>query len=296
MLGYMVPDKPELKIKEYELYSAYYCGICKSIKKRYGQIPRLALNYDSVFLAVTLGSLFPSVEDIKLERCPVHPLKKRTVVYKEIVVDYAGDMMLLLAYYKLRDDRQDEKSLKALIGLAALKGTYEKIMKIHREKCIMVEDRLDELSKLERQKCPSLDRAAEPFASLMGEIFAADSIFEDENTLKLLRKIGYHVGKWLYLIDAYDDLTEDAEKGNYNPLLIQWNYQPSQEKMEDFQSRIRQRTEFNLMFYLTELSKAFEGLVIQRNQGLVENMLYSGLLKKTEEILTKGNTEDAESL
>lgn len=296
MLGYVVPDKPELKIREYDLYSAYYCGICKSVKKRYGQLPRLVLNYDSVFLAVVLASLFPQTEDIKLKRCPVHPLKKRAVVYNEAAVDYAGDMMILLACYKLSDDYRDEKSLVASAGLIALKTTYNKIMKIHREKCIMVEERLNELSELERMKCSSLDRAAEPFASLLGEIFAAEPLFKDEVTLKLLRKIGYHIGKWIYLIDAYDDLSEDSEKGNYNPLLTQWNYQQDRESMDVFRNRIKERTEFNLMFYLTELSKAWDELAIQRNHGLVENIVYSGLLKKTEEILTKGNTEDAKSL
>ena len=121
MLGYVVPDKPELKIREFELYSGYYCGLCKSVKQRYGQLPRIVLNYDSVFLALVLGALGSNIENIKHERCPVHPLKKRTVVYNEAAVDYAADMMLLLAYFNLMDEKRDEGGIKPAAGVILLK-------------------------------------------------------------------------------------------------------------------------------------------------------------------------------
>lgn len=296
MLGYVVPDKPELKIREYELYSGYYCGICKSVKLRYGQIPRMVLNYDFVFLALVLSALRPSTEKIKQERCPIHPLKKRTVVYNEPAVDYAADMMLLLTYFKLMDDQRDEGGLKPAAGLAALKPVYKKLMKSYSEKGIMIQRELNELTSLEEQKCASLDRAAESFAKLMEEVFAADTLTDDSHALELLRRIGYHTGKWIYLIDAFDDLEENAKSGSYNPLLLQWDYQPEKEEMQDFRNRIRQRVEFNLLFYLAELSKAWDQLSIARNRGLVENIIYSGLLRKTEEVLEKGNTKDAKPL
>ncbi|GAB1475429.1 DUF5685 family protein [Bacillota bacterium] len=296
MLGYVRPDKPELKVREYELYSAYYCGLCRSVKRRYGELQRLVLNYDSVFLALILRALEEKTENIATVRCSLHPLKKRAIVCKDSSIDYAADMMLLLAYFKLQDDRRDEGGLKAAAGIAVLKPTYKKLMKTHKEKCIMIKGKLKELSVLEEEKCASLDRAALPFSELMGEVFAADVLTKDQDTLNLLRSIGYHTGKWIYLIDAYDDLEENAKNGSYNPLLLQWNYKPDQEKMEDFRDRIKERTEFNLLFYLAELSKAWDKLKSNRNSGLAENIIYSGLLRKTEEVLKKGNTEDAESL
>lgn len=296
MLGYVMPDKPELKVREYELYSAYYCGMCRSVKHRYGELPRLVLNYDSVFLALILSALEEQTEKIRTIRCPVHPLKKRALVFDDPAIDYATDMMLLLAYFKLKDDRRDEGSIKSAAGIVALRSTYKKLMKNHEEKCIIVQSKLKELSNLEEQKCTSLDRAAEPFSQLMGEIFAADTLAKDEETLRLLRRIGYHTGKWIYLIDAYDDLEENAVNGSYNPLLMQWDYQPDCEKMDDFRGRIKERTEFNLLFYLAELSNAWEGLNTWRNSGIAENIIYSGLLRKTEEVLKKGNTKDAEPL
>lgn len=296
MLGYVVPDKPELKIREFELYSGYYCGICKSIKKRYGQVPRMTLNYDSVFLALIISSLNSGIERIEFERCPVHPLKKRTIVYDDAGVEYAADIMLLLAYFKLLDDKQDEGSAKASAGIMLLKNSYKKLMKSHSEKCIMIEAKLKELYELEKAKCSSLDEAAEPFAKLMEEVFAAELFKENKDKEYLLRRIGYHIGKWIYLIDAFDDIDENAESGAYNPLIYQFGYEGSNETKDQFRSRISERVEFNLLCYLAELAKTWEEIKTEKNQGLIENIIYLGLLRKTEQILKKGITEDAKSL
>lgn len=296
MLGYIVTEKAELKVREYELYSGYYCGICKSIKQRYGQAPRLTLNYDSVFLALIISSLNSEKERIAFQRCPVHPLKKHVIVYDEAGVDYAADIMLLLAYFKFLDDRQDEGSAKASAGVLLLKKSIRKLMKTHGEKCIMIEKKLEELASLEKEKCPSLDRAAEPFAKLMEEVFAAESFREQAEKEAFLRRMGYHIGKWIYLIDAYDDIEENAKSGAYNPLICQFEYVAGAETPDQFRSRIVERVEFNLLLYLAELAKAWEELKSEKNQGLIENIIYLGLLRKTEQILRKGKTEDAKSL
>ena len=155
MLGYVKPDKPELKIREFEIYGGYYCGICKSIGRRYGQLPRLTLNYDSVFLAILLAGISPEKDHIKVQRCIIHPEKKRTILYDSPEIDYAADILLLLAYYKLKDDYQDEGSKKAALGAALMEGTYKKLMETAPEKCAYVRDRLRELSLLEKENCPS---------------------------------------------------------------------------------------------------------------------------------------------
>lgn len=292
MHGYVMPEKPELKIREYELYSGYYCGLCKSVERRYGQLPRLALNYDSVFLALIIGSFYSSPERIEIERCPVHPLKKRTIVYDEVGVDYAADIMLLLAYFKFLDDKQDDGGVKASAGLVALKNSYKRLMKSHREKCIMIESKLNELSKLEQEKCPSLDRAAEPFAKLMEEVFLAESFQGEIEKEEMLRRMGYHIGKWIYLIDAFDDLKENIERGTYNPLIYQFSYGEDDKNIEAFRNRIAGRVEQNLLLYLAEFAKAWETIKTEKNAGLIENIIYFGLLRKTEQIIRKGNTED----
>lgn len=293
MLGYIKPDKPELKIKEFELYSGYYCGICKSIARRYGQFPRLALNYDSVFLAILIAGIDPVREQIKTERCIVHPAKKRTIIYGNKEIDYAADILLLLAYYKLKDDYQDESSKKAAIGSMLMKGTFRRLLDAVPGKCSYVEEQLGELSRLEQEKCASIDRSAEPFAKLMEEVFDYPAWKDEKDKEELsqaFRKIGYHLGKWIYLIDAYDDIDENLKKNTFNPLIIQFELNSKSETVSEFKDRIRERVEMNLVLYLAEIAKSCSYLKFEKNQGLIENILYFGLMRKTEEILQSKST------
>jgi hypothetical protein len=231
-----------------------------------------------------------------LKRCPVHPLKKRAIVYDEAGIDYAADIMILLAYFKVLDDCQDEGGAKAASKELLLRKSYKKLMKTHKEKCIMIEAKLMELNILENEKCTSIDQAAEPFAKLMEEVFAAESFSGQGEKEAILRRIGYHIGKWIYLIDAFDDIEENAKSGAYNPLIYQFDYKVGEETPDQFRSRLIERVEFNLLLYLSELANAWEQLKTSKNEGLIENIIYFGLLRKTEQILGKGITEDAKSL
>jgi hypothetical protein len=288
MLGYVKPDKPELKIKEFEIYGGYYCGICKSIAKRYGQLPRLTLNYDSVFLAILIAGVSEEKEHFELERCIVHPEKKRTILYCSEAVDYAADILLLLAYYKLKDDVQDERNIKAALGSFFMKGTYRKLLDSVPDKCQSVKVQLNELNRLEKENCPSIDRSAEPFAKLMEEVFdypGWKTLKNREELSKIYRRIGYHLGKWIYLIDAFDDIEENHRKKAFNPLIIQFEFDPEKETAEQFKARIRERVERNLVLYLGEIAGCCGHLKFEKNQGLIENILYFGLMRTTEEIL-----------
>lgn len=302
MLGYVTPDKPELKIREYELYGAYYCGICKSIGRRYGLLPRLTLSYDSVLLALLIAGINPNNEDIKIKRCIVHPQKKRSMVFNSQEIDYAADILLILAYFKLKDDYQDEKKIKSAIGAGFMKGIFHKLVHAKKDKCNVVQDKLMELSKLEEEKCPSIDYSAEPFAKLMEEVFDYSDTLQDDsiydvNTRFLFRRIGYHLGKWIYLIDAFDDIDDNIKSGSYNPLIYQFKFQVEfNERIEEFKDRILERVEMNLMCYLAEISNCCNQLDFKKNQGLIDNIIYLGLLRKTEQVLKKGNKQDAESI
>ncbi|MCX8130057.1 MAG: DUF5685 family protein [Clostridia bacterium] len=289
MFGYVLPDKPELKIKEYELFRAYYCGVCKSMGKRYGQFPRLTLNYDTTFLALLISSVNGECLDIKKERCIAHPLKKKYVVKNNVVVDYASDINIILAYYNLRDNWVDEKSYFSGTAMLALKKSFKKLKRKYSEKCAIIENRLAELSVLEEQKCNSMDRAAEPFAKLMEEITAYKPVFRNENDEKILRWIGYNLGKWIYIVDAFDDLEKDIKNGSYNPLVCQ--FLNSEEEVNTFKERIRQKVEFNLTYSLSQIAKSYEMLGLNEykdrtvQNGIVDNIVYMGMLKKTEQIL-----------
>jgi hypothetical protein len=294
MFGYILPEKPEMKIKEFELFRAYYCGVCKSIGKRYGQLKRLTLNYDSTFLALLLSAVSEKQEELLIhkERCIVHPQKKNAVIKNNAVIDYASDINILLAYLNMRDNWRDERSVVSAAGMIAMRRAYKKICGKYKEKCAIIEKRLEELVLLEKSGCASMDMAAEPFARLMEEVLAFRQLPDYERYEAALKWAGYNIGKWIYILDAYDDLEKDAGKRQYNPLLLQFGYRG--EPMEEFRERIRSRVEFNLTHALGQISKAYELMELKSNAPIVENIIYLGMLRKTEQILKGRSCKEIE--
>lgn len=289
MFGYIMPEKPELKIKEYDIYKSFYCGVCKSIGKRHGQLKRVTLTYDAAFLALLLCAVLDIKTVSSRESCFIHPLKKSFISRNEII-DYASDINIILAYNNLKDKWQDDKSLPAATGIAALRRAYKKLSKTYPKKCSIIEQRLDELAQLEKKGCNSMDLAAEPFAKLMEEVLDYDGL--DDATRKILRWMGYNLGKWIYLIDAFDDLEEDIRTKSYNPLVLQFEYCGND--IIEFENKIKSQVEFVLLYCLSEASKAFELLDAKQNNTILENILYMGMLRKTERILCRRSCEEHE--
>ncbi len=292
MFGYILPEKPEMKIKEYELFRAYYCGVCKSLGKKHGQFKRLTLNYDSAFLAVLLSAVSGDMPEIRRETCIAHPVTKRHIVRKNGIVDYASDINILLAYYNLEDDRRDEGSVLSHAGTAWLRNSFKKLRRKYSAKCDIIESRLEELHKLEKEDCASMDMAAEPFARLMEEVTAYEPLCANKKTCDILRWIGYNLGKWIYILDAFDDIEDDIKENSYNPLVFQFKY--TGEPVDDFKKRITERVEFNLTYSLDQIAKAYELLELKNNTGILENIIYMGMLRKTENILKTGSCKKVE--
>ncbi|MBQ9014514.1 MAG: hypothetical protein IJ109_00205 [Firmicutes bacterium] len=302
MLGYVIPDKGELKVREYEIYTGYYCGICKYIGKTYGQLPRMVLSYDAAFIALLLACVDPEPDAPVQEHCVVHHIKRKTVIRCR-AIEYAGDLMLILAWYKLLDDVQDDGRNSAKAGLAAFRGTWRKLQKKHPALCKGIGEHLDALNALEREGCDSIDRVAEGFAQVMDVIFREGAAFlyglEDEDAdsekkaglHETFAKAGYHLGKWIYLIDAADDIEENLEAGTYNPLLTRFGYRAGKENAEEtpgqFRARIDERLRFNLYHYLAVLGESLEALDIKKNSGIIENVIYFGLNRRTDEVLRR---------
>lgn len=325
MLGYVKIDRGELKVREYEIYCGYYCGVCKSIGKRYGQLPRMALSYDAAFLAIMLASLEDEPDEPVQEHCIGHHIKKKTIIRGK-AIDYAADVMLILAWHKLLDDAHDENKVFAKATAALLKGIYKKLRTRHPALCEGIEKHLHKLAALEEEKCAQLDPAAEAFAKIMEIIFAEgahiilgetnatdcagattdsasgipdaeakkqDTFLTISETLpdispqEALAKIGYHMGKWIYLADAIDDIEENIRSGAYNPLLFRFGYDAGRETPQAFRTRIEEDLKFNLYHYLAMVSNYMNSLDIKKNQGIIENIIYFGLNRKTEEIIAQ---------
>jgi hypothetical protein len=184
-------------------------------------------------------SLRGDVLKVKRERCIVHPVKKRAAIKENEIIDYASDINVVLAYYNLEDKRRDNGSKLSAAAMLVLKSDFKKLRSKYSGKCDIIENRLKELDKLEKEKCSSMDAAAEPFAKLMEEVLDYKEVFKDEKLRNLLRWIGYNMGKWIYILDAYDDLEEDIKDKHYNPLIYQYSY--NNEDIKAFKLKIKNR-------------------------------------------------------
>ena len=291
MLGYVLPDKGELKLREYEIYSGYYCGICKYIGRTYGQLPRMSLSYDAAFLAMLLACVDNTPDDPKSEHCAVHHIRYKTII-RNTAIEYAGDVMLILAWHKLADDARDEGKLYAKATMALFKKHYDKLRVKYPALCERIEAGVRELSDLEGNNCDSIDRVAEPFAQILQNIFKTGSVTVcgQSELHETFAKIGYHLGKWIYLIDAVDDIEENIGSGSYNPLLHRFGYDGATEDPDAFRRRIDENLRFNLFHYLAVIGESAGELDIKKNSGIIENIIYFGLNRRSEEVLRRIET------
>ncbi|MCQ2554090.1 MAG: DUF5685 family protein [Clostridia bacterium] len=264
MFGYVKVNRPELKIKEYDRYQSYYCGLCRVLNENFGLIGRVTLNYDMVFLVMLLADLYDEDEKAEMRRCFIKPFKKHEERKSSASV-YSSDMCILLTYYKLLDDWNDDRSLKSRIGMLLLKRKVKKISSAYEEKSAVIKDKLKELSALEKNKEESPDAVSGIFGEIMGEVFAyRDDEFKDD-----LYKTGFFLGKFIYLLDAYEDLEDDTENDSYNPL-----------KMLSTEADFEEKVMRLLMLMISECTAYFERLPLLTNTEILRNILYSGVWER----------------
>ena len=283
MFGYVNPDKPELKIREFEVYRAYYCAVCKAIGRGSGQIPRLSLHYDLAFLALLLDALSPIPNVLLRQRCVAHPVRKHAICAPTQVIAYAADMNVLLTYENLRDKWHDTHHVGGALGAAVLSRGAAKTAGRWPGQVKVIREQLARLNQLEKDGCDVADEAAEPFAHIMETLFACPLI-ADETTRKGLGWLGYNLGRWVYLMDAFDDMEEDAKRGTYNPYLRQYQYKD--QSMPDFRQMVRDQASFSLMYSLSEADKALKVLPVRKNAEILDNVLEAGLMRRTVEVLS----------
>lgn len=261
MFGYIVIHKPELKVREYEAYHAAYCGLCRSLKKRHGLLGQLTLGYDMTFLALLLTGLYEPKTRTCIKGCLAHP-GRRHACRENLYYDYAADMNVLLAYYKCLDDWQDERKAGRLVQALFLKGRIRELQKRYGKKIAKTRKALEELRELEKKQVYDLDRTAGLFGEIMAELF----VFRSDEWESRLRRMGFFFGKFIYLMDAYEDIEEDLKKGTYNP-FAQWY------EKEDFE----QKCAAVLKMMMAEVSRTFELLPILKDAGILRNILYAGV-------------------
>lgn len=284
MFGYVTPYKMELKMKDYEKFKAYYCGLCIAIKKSFGNIPRVVINYDMTFLAILLDSLNDEANQYVKSRCIVHPLNKRIMIIDNKALDYAAFCNVVLAYYKLKDNIIDDNSIKDKLGTIFLKGYLNKSNEEMKHLIENISEKLNVLNTLENNpQNIILDEISHPFADLTGFIimeYNKNLVYKED-----LYRLGYNLGKWIYIIDAYDDLEEDMRKNKFNPLNVIMNLDNIDYK--DFEIQIRDRIDFVLTASAMQCLDSMSALPIKKNSELLYNILQFGIMDKMYKIFNK---------
>ena len=282
MFGYVTPLKAEMKVKDFARFKCYYCGLCCHIKKEFGNIPRMSLNYDMTFLGLLLDALNPEELEVSAHRCALHPTEKKVVVANNKALSYAAAMNISLFYYKLLDDVHDDKNLRSKFFSVVLSPYKRKfgasIIKINND----INQCLKNLSILEDNKSfTSIDEICDPFSNLVGLILRdypyklKDDCLELRNTLYTL---GYSIGKWIYLIDALDDLKSDMGKDKFNPINFLYNKDSLEyDKFIDF---IKPKIEFTILNCGYSCKENLEKLQLNRNEDILYNIIELGLMDK----------------
>ena len=280
MFGYIRTDTPEMRVRENEYYRAVYCGLCRSQGKCTGQCSRFTLNYDFVFLALLRLAIDGRQPEIKKGRCMAHPFKKRAYMAHCEPLAYCAHAAAILTYGKIVDDISDEKGfkrLKARLSKPLASGMRRKALKQYAELDRLVADGLKKLSEIEKQNLGSVDIPADAFGEILADIVSFGLCGNDE---KIMRKIGKHIGRWIYIVDAADDLEEDLKKQRFNAFACLYGGNIPDKDKESVANSLR--------LELLAAEPAFD--LIDYNElydieAIVSNIIYRGMPKTVERVL-----------
>lgn len=278
MFGYVQIRKQELKIKDYETYHAFYCGLCERLRKRYGFSGQITLTYDMTFMVMLLTSVY-DVKPVRMKKhCVVHPAKKYLMAYNEIT-DYCADMNMILSYYHCLDDKSDEKSLKGYAGTALYGIKVRKVFDKYPRQVKAIRSSLRKLSEYEQQNNCNLMQVADCFGKLLGELL----VYKEDYFKEYLSDVGYFLGRFIYIMDAYDDLDKDIEKGSYNPFRKYYR--------DDF---FEQKVYNTLLDEISMACGAFEQLPCVDYIDILRNILYAGVWNKYDKLTADKKKELSE--
>ncbi len=269
MFGYVRPVMDKMSDEDRRRFQAAYCGLCHVLGKRYGTASRLVLNYDFTFLAILLSC--GKVGEIKDFRCAAEGFRKRCMSLPTRAIETAADESVVLAWWKIRDEVADSSGAKAVgarAASAAFAPAYRKACAACADFDKAVSERLSELSALESEKCPSIDMTADKFALILK---SAGSM-ENEDESRVLAQLLYHLGRWIYLMDAVDDLPEDCEADRYNPLRYRFETEGGKLSASD-----RERLIATIDHSVNLVTSAYQLIDAGEWSGVLDNILYLGL-------------------
>lgn len=292
MFGYIRTDTPELRVRENEYYRAVYCGLCRAQGRCTGQCSRMTLSYDITFLALLRLAISGEKPEIKRGRCIAHPFKKRAYVEGCESLDYCAYAAALLIYGKTADDIADEKGLdriKAKLLKPIAKGMRKKALHYYRELDERIESGLKRLAETEKKRLSSVDVPADCFGDILADIL---SFGLEGNNETIMRNIGRHIGRWIYIVDACDDLDDDIKKQRFNPFIYLYDGRElTEEQKRDVANSLR--------LELAAAEPAFDLIDFSECptiEGIIKNIIYRGMPDTADSVLeidgkTKGENK-----
>ena len=286
MFGYVQPYIPNLTVGDYEYYRAAYCGLCRSMGKICGGSSRLTLSYDGVFLALLRTALTKNAPSLERHVCPYSPLVKKNMLVGSPDMDFSAGAMGVLAALKIEDDVADEAGIKKLGALLCrpsakkwIRGADGLDLGIAPE----TRKRLDAYYAAEKENasCEFSEAGIEAGAEAFGEVVGmlASRGIEQEN-YAIAYSVGRHVGRWIYCIDALDDLADDAKKGRYNAFIA--SYGDSLDEDEKLTLTCLLCDESDSAMAMLELSDADES---SRAYRIIKNILTEGMPRVARDVL-----------
>ena len=268
MFGYIRAAKPEMRIKEYELYKAVYCSLCKEMGKTYGIFSRFTLSYDFTFYALLGMALKANSCDVQRKSCTCNPLKKCQYLSDLNDMKMPAAASMILCYFKLMDNINDEKGFKRfkyILVKPFISSAYKKASKLYPELDSIAKEYIENQNRVEKENCDNIDMAAEPTAKCLADMFKLLS--SDEISKRCLERLGYSVGRYIYILDAAVDLADDIKLGRYNPLIA----------MNEQGKYSKEFIEGQLNICVGEAAKAYELLDIKKFKNILDNLIYLGL-------------------
>lgn len=288
MLGYVKAFKPEMKMKDYEFYKGIYCSLCRALGRNYSPIAQLFLSYDFAFAAVLRLAAMQNGCSFVRKSCPYNPAKKCMICRSREELDFCSHAIIITVFYKVLDNMHDggfKSKLIAYFLYPIVFLMHKKARRLAPDVDKIIGESMEIQAETEKKKAVGIDEAAHPSADALGKIFSLGFDGERKNALYSL---GYMVGRYVYILDAADDLEEDLKNGSFNPFAEE--YREIKDKQEEFIQRVTgmlNLTQSNALDALDSVDK-------KRFEDILENIVLEGLDFSTERVLKKYRTETKE--
>lgn len=284
MFGYVKINKQELLVKDYETYRAVYCGLCKALGRRYSVFSRMSLNYEYTLYALIRLAVQAEEPAFDKQGCLFNPLCRNKCCLPVKALDEAADALVLTTWFKLADDLSDSGFFKR-IAVRLLRLVYRpmaaKARKAQPDLWVSAENYMKQQEQVEKAKEVNPDVAAEPTARFLSDLL--ERAGRDNSQRRVLAEMGYNMGKWIYWMDAADDLLDDLKQGKFNPWISAFSLTSPEEIKPSAVEAIRA----SLNACINETAKAVDLLAVKRYEMILKNIIYLGLPKEQERVLCR---------